>query len=59
MGETMSYYKKSEHFDLALNLLIECKRYIERSYSGTMGRTELLEKIKMFEDILTADFGAV
>lgn len=55
----MSYYKKSEHFDLALNLLIECKRYIERSYSGTMGRTELLEKIKMFEDILTADFGAV
>ena len=52
----MSTLKKAEHFDLALSLLIECKRYLEKSFSGTPGRNELLEKIRIFEEILTVDF---
>ena len=52
----MSKLKKAENFDLALSLLIECQRYIEKSYSGTPGRTEILNKIEKFEDNLADDF---
>ena len=52
----MSDRKKAGQFDLALNLLIACKSHIEKEYSGTPGRTELLDRIRMFEELLTADF---
>ena len=52
----MSLLKKAGQFDLALSLLFECRDYIERSWSGTPNRNELLEKIRLFEELLTADF---
>lgn len=52
----MSTNIKAEAFDLAIELLFQCRDYIKKSYSGTPGREEILERIRIFEEYLAEEF---
>ena len=48
----MTAEKKAEALGEALALLIECRDFIQRSYSGTPGRTDVLTRIDNYEERL-------
>lgn len=42
-----------EALNISVGIIVRCRDYIEKSYSGTPGRNDILEQIKIFEDLLT------
>lgn len=45
--------KEHDALNISVGIIVRCRDYIEKSYSGTPGRFEILEQIRIFEELLT------